>query len=104
MSEAEIVETESGREVRMSYRRGCHGYTTGFASAFMWAAVVCGYGILWQQHLPERVYHTLTVGFVGFSLAGFAIVQLAYMKPVWFYELLEGAHQEDGSHVEEGDG
>lgn len=103
-SDAKVVRTESGREVRMTYRRGCHEYTIGFASAFMWAAVGCGYGILWQQHLPEKVSHALGVGFVVFSLFGFAIVQVAYMRPVWFYELLEGPYHEEEPDVQEADG
>lgn len=89
----EVTEGES----EMSYRRGCHDYTIGVASAFMWAAVVCGYGILWQQHIPARLYHGAVVGFAAFSLTGFAIVGIAYTNPVWFYELLEDGSGDRGA-------
>jgi len=89
-SEAKVIQTDSGREVRQSYRRGCHDYAIGFASAFFWAATVCGYGILWKQHAPKTLYHASVVGFVAFSLIGFLVVGIAYTAPIRFYELLEG--------------
>lgn len=89
MSEAKVVQTDSGREVRQSYRRGCHDYAIGFSCAFFWAATVCAYAILWKQHVPETLYYASVVFFVIFSLTGFVIVGIAYTEPIWFYELLE---------------
>lgn len=89
MSEAEVVQTESGKEVRMSYRRGCHDYTIGFATAIFMVTTLLGFVILWKQHVPETIYYTSVPFFVLFALAGFATVGVAYTRPVWFYELLE---------------
>lgn len=100
MSEAKVVQTDSGREVRMSYYRGCRDYTIGFASAFFLAATVCGYGILWMKHVPEAIYHTSVIFFVVFSLTAFLIVGIAYTSPIWFYQLLE-ADPECGSKSEQ---
>lgn len=89
MSDSDVVQTESGKEVRMSYRRGCHDYTIGFASALFMAATLLGFVILWKQHVPETIYYTSVPFFVVFSFVGFAIVGIAYTRPIWFYELLE---------------
>jgi len=74
----------------MPYRRGCHDYTIGFASAFFWVTTLLGFVLLWKNHVPESVYQTSVVIFVAFSVSGFAIVAVAYTNPIWFYELLEG--------------
>lgn len=89
MSEVKVVRTESGKEVRLSYRRGCHDYTIGFASAFFMAATVFGFVILWKQHVPETIYYTSVPFFVVFSVVAFVIVGIAYTRSIWFYELLE---------------
>lgn len=89
--EAQVVQTGSGREVHMPYRRGCHGYAIGFASAFFMAATVLGFIILWRQHVPDTLYYTSVPFFVVFGVAGFGLVAIAYTNPVWFYELLEGS-------------
>jgi len=89
MSDAEVVQTESGKEVRMSYRRGCHEYSIGVATAFFMMTSLLGFVILWKQHVPDTVYYTSVPFFVVFSFAGFAIVGVAYTRPIWFYELLE---------------
>jgi len=93
MSDPVVIQTESGKEVRMSYRRGCHDYTIGFASALFMVATLLGFVILWKQHVPETVYYTAIPFFVLFSLTGFGIVGVAYTRPIWFYELLEGRKQ-----------
>lgn len=93
-SDAEIVESEDGKEVRMSYRQGCHNYALGFSLALFMAAAVLGYVILWQQHIPESLYHTSVPFFVVFSLFGFGIFTVGYLNPVGFYELMEGEPDE----------
>ncbi|MGZ0745741.1 hypothetical protein [Haloparvum sp. AD34] len=94
-SEAEVVQTDSGREVRMSYHRGCHGYAVGFASAFFMTTTVLGFVILWKDHVPETVFHLSVVFFIVYSLAGFGIIGIAYTIPVWFYELMEGESDDE---------
>jgi len=74
----------------MSYRRGCFDYTIGFATALFMVASLLGFVILWKQHVPETVYYTSVPFFVLFSLVGFAIVAVAYTRPIWFYEVVEG--------------
>jgi len=58
MIDAEVIQTESGKEVRMSYRRGCRDYTLGFATALFMVATLLGFVILWKQHVPESLYLT----------------------------------------------
>lgn len=89
MTDAKVVETNSGKEVRMPYRTGCRNYAIGVASAFFMAATVLGFVILWRHHVPEAVYHTVIPFFLVYSLAGFIIVGVAYTNPIWFYETLE---------------
>jgi len=93
-SDAEIVQTDSGRVVHLSYSRACHDYTLGFASAFFMATTVLGYVILWQQHLPESLYATAVTFFVVFSTAGAVLLGIAYLEPVRFYELMEDGSEE----------
>jgi hypothetical protein len=90
---SDVIETESGKEVRMPYRRGCREYTIGFATAFLMATTVLGYVLLWKQHVPKSLYYTSVIFFVVFSLSGFAIIGVAYTRPVWFYELMEEIDQ-----------
>lgn len=89
-SAARVVHTDSGRQVKMSYRRGCHDYAIGYATAFFMAAAVLGYVILWKQHLPTSLYATAVPFFVVFSMGGFALIAIGYSYPVRFYELMEG--------------
>lgn len=89
-SAARVVNTEVGPKVEMTYRRGCHDYAIGYSTAFFMAAAVLGYAILWKQHLPKSVYATTVPFFVVFSIAGFALIAIAYTYPVRFYELMEG--------------
>lgn len=86
---AKVVQTDQGREVRLSYRRGCHEYAVGFASAFFMATTVLGYVILYEGYVPESVYSTAVLFFVVFSFAGAAIMTISYLAPIRFYELLE---------------
>jgi hypothetical protein len=90
VTEAEVVQTESGKEVRMPYRRGCRGYTLGVASAIFWLTTLLGFVILYKRHVPNSIYHVSASFFVVYSFAGFAIVGIAYTNPIWFYELMEG--------------
>jgi len=93
MTQDKVVRTESGKEVHMTYRRACHEYTIGFASAFFMATTVLGFVVLWKQHVPEALYHTSATFFVVFSVAGFGILGIGYTNPIWFYELLEGGDE-----------
>lgn len=90
MSEQRIVNTENGLVVQQPYHSGCRDYAIGLSSALFWTATLCGYAVLWQQHLPEVVYAVGVVAFVVCSLIGSAIVVAGYTNPVWLYELLEG--------------
>lgn len=87
---ADVVSTESGKQVRMSYQRGCHEYTIGVANAFFMASTLLGFVILWRQHIPEAIYTTSVAFFVVFSASGFCLIAVAYTRPVLFYETLEG--------------
>jgi len=86
--------TQTPREVHQPYREACQDYVIGFATAFLGAATVCGYGFLWNN-LSGFSHRTIEGFFVAFSLAGFASVGIAYTAPIWFYELLEGEPEPD---------
>ena len=76
------------KTVEKSYLQACHNYGIGFSSAFSWAAMVCGYGILWKQHIPETLYYTCVVSFVVFSVIALVVIVASYTYPIRIYELL----------------
>lgn len=79
-------------QVKMSYREAAMDYGIGFAAAFFMAATVCGYLIMWEQHVSETLYSTGVLAFVLFSFAGGVLIAVAYLWPIRFYELLEGEY------------
>ena len=87
--DAKTVKTESGEEVRLSYRRACHDYAIGVSTAFFMATTVLGFVILWQDHIPRSVFATAVPFFVAFSVVGFIVFGIGYTHPVRLYELME---------------
>lgn len=75
-------------------RQGCKEYTLGFALALFAASSLLAHLVVWNEHLPTVVHETALPFFVVFSVAGFAIVGVAYTTPVRFYELMEASDAE----------
>jgi hypothetical protein len=89
-TEVRVVETDSGKEVRQSYYRGCRGYAIGFASGcFMGAVVAAAILVIGSSALPATLHRGSEMLFFAFSILGFVVLAVAYIAPVWFYELLE---------------
>lgn len=89
-TEPRVVETDTGVEVRQSYRRGCRDYTIGFAAGcFTGAVVAASILVIGGDALPWKLHRGSELLFFAFSIIGFVVLAVAYIAPVWFYELLE---------------
>lgn len=89
-AEVRVVETDNGVEVRQSYRRGCRDYTVGFAAGcFTGAVVAASILVIGGRALPWTLHRGSELLFFAFSIIGFVVLAIAYIAPVWFYELLE---------------
>lgn len=89
-SEPRVVDTDNGVEVRKSYRRGCRDYTIGFAAGCLTGAVVAAsIFVIGGSALPWTLHRGSELLFFAFSIIGFVVLAVAYISPVWFYELLE---------------
>jgi len=69
-----------------SYRQQCKDYGIGYAAALFLSATVVAFPAVWTAWQTALFAKFYTV----FAAAGAVVLAIAYNRPVWFYELLEG--------------
>ena len=84
---SEIIFEENGKSVKFSYREACRDYCIGFA--LIWHSVAVTMHLMWVTlSLSQTTAKNEIVTFL--FLVGVIMYWVAFSKPIWFYEMMEG--------------